>query len=357
MSEKQSHNSFMVLRLLLALAVVLAVDTRHSIAEVKAVREYRLRPPRDRRILFEMAVTPEQDVLSFIANAEGKWRLSWVRGWLDKEPQERTIIVPGLSLGDRKEWSEPWSAELLVTPDGKFAVCIASSFRRPPNPGRDEFVSVVTLREFKVVASIHASELPGLSGAYRTYRFDHGGHLIVQAFTPFPRHPGDDVTAGGSQVKLAVLSLPDLAVADQCQYSEWIRTGAAVRRDGEQGCTGLLGRAGGAGSLSEFLSGFVDTDEARRTDRQATARCQPSYVSRDGRYEREICHDLHRGFWGNIVVTKSVENILSVKTGKQLGSINEPTDSVRSRFASMNGHEYLLLMEGGTRLVVYEITD
>jgi len=57
------------------------------------------------------------------------------------------------------------------------------------------------------------------------------------------------------------------------------------------------------------------------------------------------------------VITKSVENIFSAQTGEQLGSIEEPTDSVDSRFASVGGKEYLLVMEGGTRLMIYEIAD
>lgn len=316
-----------------------------SVAEVKTVRGYRLRPPRDRRILFEMAVTPDQDVLSFIANAEGKWRLSRVRRWLDKDPEEQTITVPGLTLGDRKQWFGPWSAQLIVTPDGRFVVCVTSGFRvGPAGRGQDEFVSVVNLFDFKVVSSIHASEVAALSGSYRTYNLDRMGHLVAQAFTSYPRHPGDDSADWGSQVRLTVVSLPDLAAIEQCQFSEWTRSGAPARRDDEQGCARLLG----GGSLSDFLSAFVDTDEVRRNGR---------LVSRDVRFERENLQKSHRGFWGNIVVTKSVENIFSVKTGKQLGSIDEPTDSVRSRFASMNEREYLLLMEGGTRLVVYEITE
>jgi hypothetical protein len=248
------------------LAVALAM-AGHSTAELKAVREYLLRPPRDKKILFEMAVTPEQDVLSFIANPKGKWRLSRVRRWLDKEPEEQTIIVPGLALGDRKQWAGPWSAKLIVTPDGKFVVCVTSGFHiGPADRGQDEFVSVVNLLDLKVVSSIHASEVAALSGSYRTYGSDHVGHLIAQVFTPFPRHSGDDATFGGSQVKLTVLSLPDLAVVGQCQYSEWMRSGAIVRREGDQDCGKMLG-----GSLPDFLSALVDTDEPRRNGRPVSS--------------------------------------------------------------------------------------
>jgi hypothetical protein len=327
-----------------------------SAAEVRRVREYRLPLPEDRRILFEMAVTPEQDVLSFVVNKEGKWRLSRVRGWLDKEPKEDTIVVPGLAPGDRKQWVAPFSAGLLVTPDGRFAICIASG-SRAPNRTNVELVSVVDLSEFKVVTSVHAADLPVLAGAFRTYRFDSDRHLIVQAFTPFQRRHGDDVSSGGSQVTLAALSLPDLTVTGQCQYSEWIRNGAPVHRDGEQACATLVSSAGDTGSLSKFLDDFVMSGGVERYAPRDDSPC-PGYVSRDGRFEREICQESHRGFWGNQVVTKSVENIEAVETGKRLGSITEPVhESVRSSFASMNGRDYLLLMENGVRLLVYAIPE
>jgi len=57
------------------------------------------------------------------------------------------------------------------------------------------------------------------------------------------------------------------------------------------------------------------------------------------------------------VVTKSTEVIVSLKDDRVLGSVRDPLTSVRSRFAAANGREYLLLMEGGTRLVVYEIGE
>ena len=56
-------------------------------------------------------------------------------------------------------------------------------------------------------------------------------------------------------------------------------------------------------------------------------------------------------------MTKVVENILSLSTGEQVGSANEPVDSFDSRFAALNGREYLLVMERGTRLTIYAITN
>jgi hypothetical protein len=47
-----------------------------------------------------------------------------------------------------------------------------------------------------------------------------------------------------------------------------------------------------------------------------------------------------------------------VKTGHQLGSVEESvSDTVESRFASNDGRDYLLVMEGGWRLKVYAIVE
>ena len=81
-----------------------------------------------------------------------------------------------------------------------------------------------------------------------------------------------------------------------------------------------------------------------------------SHISRDGRLRREFCSGGHRGFFGNFVVTGARENIFSVQTGQMLGFVKDPNDHpLQSRFATLDGRDYLLVMEGGTRLLVYEV--
>ena len=258
-----------------------------------------------------------------------------------------------------------------MTPDGSFVLCIASAFlSHERGGGQDEFVSLVSLADFKVVASIHSPTIPALAGDYRLNYLDGRGHLVIEAYTPNPRHPGDDITAGGSQVKLAILSLPALAVTGQCEYSEWSRTGSPTRREDEGSCAALLAYSYGSASLSAFLSTLTSMNktevngskEVALTDqRQRPPQCAflgyARSASSDGRYEREICLTSHRGFWGTPVVTKSVENIFAVKTGELIGSVDEPVTSIRSTFVSAGGREYLLVMEGGTRLMVYTVAD
>ena len=120
-------------------------------------------------------------------------------------------------------------------------------------------------------------------------------------------------------------------------------------------------RNSGVDTLDELPSTFVDTDEVlqRRTG-PPPGGCAfltyMSHVSRNGRFRRELCSGGHRGFFGGFVATGVRENIFSLQTGQKLGSIKEPGDHpLQSRFAALEGRDYLLVMEGGTRPWVYKI--
>ena len=109
--------------------------------------------------------------------------------------------------GGREGWSGwgIWSQQLFMSPDGNFALCMVSA-----NNGRErqDLVSVVSLGQLEIVTSVRTSALAEVSGNIRTYSFDHRGYLIVDASTPFPRHPGDDTFFGGASHKLATSRRP-----------------------------------------------------------------------------------------------------------------------------------------------------
>ena len=345
-----------------ALSIISALIACHAYAELTPVREYLLKPPRDRRTLFAMAVTPEQDVLSFVANDDGTWRLSRVRHWTDKQPLEEALTVPGLVNG-RAGWSKYsgvfWSADMFVTPDSQFVACIISAY--PKGGGnREDLVSVVSLSQFRLVSTLHPSAVTQLDGNYRSYRLDRRGYLVINASTPFPRHPGDDPFFGGSLHRLAILTLPGLDIGNRCEYSEWMRSGSVVRRENESDCATVL-RDSGSSSLDEFSKTLLEAGEvSNRDEKTRPPECAfltyDSRVSRDGRFRRDTCTDGHRGFFGNFVVSHAVENVFLVRTGQKLGFIKQKSDNpALSRFATIEDRDYLLLMEGGTRLTVYQI--
>jgi hypothetical protein len=60
------------MKLFARLSITSVLVICQAYAEVKLVREYLLKPPRDRRALFAMALAPDQDVLSLVANDEAR---------------------------------------------------------------------------------------------------------------------------------------------------------------------------------------------------------------------------------------------------------------------------------------------
>ncbi len=336
-----------------ALAVVLAPPLR---AEVIHVRDYNLHEPRDRGVLFTMAVTPDQDVLSLVVKGDGKWRLTRVRSWLEKTPEEQTIAVPGWNRADLVGVLGLFP-ELFVTPDGNLAIVIAGAIwsrSAAQGGGKSSIVSVVDLREFKVVTSLHQATPP--SGVW-SYYLDRGGQLVLEA--------------GTNGTELLLLTLPDLTVKDRCTYSVTggagrspavvgrngkLLTPAPVRRAGD--CAALVEReSGGNVSFQKFLDGLEDSYGCP-PDHRPPQPCRLSFT-RDGRFQAESREKQHLTTWNRHCVTDELgENVVSVKTGKQVGTINETTrDTIDSRFATQDGRDYVVVIEGGTRLRTYEVKE
>lgn len=327
-------------------------------AEVIHVRDYDLREPRDRGVVFAMAVTPDQDVLSLVAKGDGKWRLTRVRRWLEKTPEEQTIDVPGWNRADLVGAFPPLNVAMLVSADGHFAVAVTDSIWRRSDGQRsgrwDGIVSVIDLREFKLVTSIHP---PAPSSGAWSYYLDRRGQLVFEA--------------GTNGTELLVLTLPDLTVKDRCTYSVTggmgrspgvvggdgkLLTPAPVRHDGD--CAALLAReSGGAVSLQQFLDGPEDSHGCP-PDRRPPQPCRVNFT-RDGRLQAKSREKHHLTAWNrNSVIDELGEDIVEVKTGKHVGTINETTrDTIDSRFATQDGRDFVILIEGGTRLRIYEIKE
>jgi hypothetical protein len=247
-------------------------------AELKEVRTYRTHESAERNVRSAMAITPDQDVLWFIPKRIGPWRLTRMRNWLDKSPIEQTIDVPGISGAT--------SLDLLVTPDGRFATCVATILKKVDGQREgtiDNLVSIVDLRTFQIVSSIYQEG----SGEHSV---DSSGYLILE--TPISR---------GTQ--------------------------ARVLRQGEDSKYGYP--------------------------------CGTVAVTRDGLFRWESCQTMGHSFLcENPTITDRHENIFSTKTGAQIGVIKETTrDTVGAGLAEHEGRDYLLVLEGGTQLKVYEITE
>ena len=269
---------FVGLRAVRHLATFLVIGAAGLHAEVKQVRTYHTHEPNDRNVVFAMAVTSDQDVLSFVGKSDGKWHLTRVRDWLDKSPLEQTIEVPGITAAT--------SLDLRVTPDGRFATCVATILKKVDGQRGgtfDNLVSIVDLRTFQIVSSVHQE------GAGE-HSVDTTGHLVLE----------EPVSRG---------------------------TLARVVRQGEDNKHGYP--------------------------------CGSAGVMRDGLFRLESCQTMgHTFFWEYPTITNRDENIYSTKTGALVGAVKETThDPVSAGLAEVNGRDYLLVVEGGTQLKVYGITE
>jgi len=367
----------LLLTILLVSALAVSLFVADLKAEVKLIRSYRLHQPRDRGVLFEVAITPEQDVLLFVAKEIVKLKLSRVRGWLEEHPTDQTIDVPGWSKDDDYAHMEMPRAHLLVTPDGRYAVCVASVFWRAPDGraggGRfDDILTVVDLHEFRVVNAVHSPVLPS---EIREFYLDSAGRLVLLILEPSPPGPPGPPTVINREGKLVmgkprmeehrllILSLPELVITNQCSYSKEFPSGSLSQHDVVQ-CNSLLTyQQSGSLPLAAYLAELknsrgkwvkdITSDPTKRRLCGGVVALTP-----DGRFKWESCQDVHRNWWGNPKLYARWGNFFSVKTGKQLGTLRETThDSVDACLSEQNGRDYMLVVEGGGKLKVYEIKD
>lgn len=354
-------------------------------AEIVHVRDYQTHESADRWTPFEMKVTSSGDVLTLIPQ-NGKLRLTRIRNWLEQKPADQTIDLPGWP--PRTIFSNPdrlpdrvffgVEAELFVTADGRYAVCIAPGFSR--DRGTDDLISVVDLLKFQVVGTIHTPALGfriapsgGLISKLWELFLHPSGYLALLETSPDIFPPGKPSSYKDYRVEpvlrpetLAVLTLPSLSNLGECHFSEthpfngstpWV----VVDDPGECGAV-LAAMPNGPASLSEFLQGLERANGFKRQGNyRQSGLCQPSTETADGRFKIAGCGKGHfvRGFWANSFVTDEAwERVGSVETDEEIGRLSLATrDSVTARYFGHDGRSFLLVVERGTRLKVYEITD
>ena len=326
-----------------SVCAILTFLTAVSAAELQQIWDYRLHQHRNPNVRFAMAVTSNHDVLTLVMTADGKWRLTRLHGWLEANPIEQTIVVRGLSDPKRGNWLAPWEARLLVTSDGRYAVCAASGLKKG-GVGSVQIVSIVDLSAFQVIQSETVSELPWFSGRSPLIQFDRTGNLVLRASDTGNRY----------DVRIGLYSMPPLNEIDRCQYTEQ-PIGADRVHSGEENCADLIARSNGtAASLEEFLNSLRDSSEKRQRYK-ATWGYFTLYLSSDGRFGHEQTYTRSRGLWG-VKISDVAERIFSTKSEQEIASVNlSAKHTFESRFATKNGRDYFIIVEDGWRFRVYEI--
>lgn len=252
-------------------------------AEVKEVRTYHTHEPRDRNVLFAMAVTPDQAVLSLVAKKDGKWRLTRIRNWLDKNPVEQTIEVPGISASAQPNDSPAplvlVSVHLLATSDGNLAIAVATGARA--NRSFDNIVSVIDLRTFRVLTTAHQN-------GNLQYFSDRADRLLAI----------QETSRYGSQTesRLEFLTLPGLADTHACRFSETVVNSTSIPQDLD--CATILNKDAGSPGLAELLQGLVDARGLPLIRTKQLLPC-PVNCSPDGRFRTRRITNFRRNWRDN----------------------------------------------------------
>lgn len=157
-----------------------------------------------------------------------------IQNWLDRNPVEQTIDVPGIAEPVKSKTAVMLLTllyvDLLVAPDGGFAITVATGHWA--NNGQrggttDHIVSVIDLRTFQVLTTVHQSGI-------LEYFTDPPGRLVTRE-TADPN--GSPIVRNQTRTRgttLKFFTLPELAPAGSCQFTETLQNGTWVPND--QGC-------------------------------------------------------------------------------------------------------------------------
>jgi hypothetical protein len=336
------------------LSVVLAAPVTPSFAQVVKVREFNLSAPRDRKVLFNIAVTPLGDVLSFIAKDSGEWQLYRIRNWREGAPLEDKLLMPGFFSRKDTTDMEILSQQVFVTADGTIAVCVGSAEWLKRVGGRavgdarsDDVISVVDLSTFKVVSTARTGAMGLLE--FHGVRLDHQGHILVNSIS-------EDKPSHSAFIQL---SIPLLTPGPKCTYRLIEDSPGKEHPESidESGCRGTLKSITLEQYLQEWKAPSNPKFAACQNNRSEFCRV-PGEFTADGKFGVGDRSEGHDNIFGSWVITSSSYVIFSTSKRIDIGEIKEPTnDSVRRALFSIDGRDYLLVVQGGTHLDVYELKE
>lgn len=322
----------------LGCAAVHALLAHAAFCKVIHARDYETKEPRDRNVLFAMTITPNQDVLSLVAKGNGMWRLTRIANWDGPHPSEQTIDIPGWARKDLLTPVSMLGTYVLVTKDSHYAICVASGFF-PVEAGKaggthDDLISVVSLSDFSVRKTLHA---PASGSEARSYHLNAADDLVVRAV---------DTAQGDHRVRLIQMRVPEMTVTAECRYREKIRFGEIDSRADET-CRSVMGQP-----LVTYLGSL--TGGPQLLGESNTAPCSAERTN-GGKFNVELCRT-YTAWFDEPHLTYRI-NIRSADDKVRIGSLPlTDHNSVQYGLAHLGSRDFILIVEGGTKLKVYEIT-
>lgn len=342
--------------------VVLICTSSKGFAELRELKTLSLGQDKARRTVFNrigvsdksaMVVSALGDLFVFSSTPNGNLELSRIRNWSGAKSEISHLRLPDLFTPNDRHKFDRVDVQLLLTPDGRYVVCIGSAERIKTGRGNSEYnsasenvITVVHVESFTIGQTGRTSDL-GLSKV-RGYRLTSDGRIFVDGVAHPPK----------SDRVLVQLDLPSLQASPKCDYN------GPDSKQGEdagripvtnESCAQALSPSSFEQSLapgpSLALSGFTCGKVPERL-------CpQPDHISPDQRFGigiRAEGHDsmLRRWVWrGRAVVA------FSAHTRSEIGEIDLTRNNVELQLSSFAGKDYLLLLWPGSGLTVYELRE
>ena len=314
----------------------------------------------DGGVKFSTAVSPSGDVLSLIAKDSGKWELYRVRNAFGSPSQDR-LVLPGFFSKKDKQGLDSLRAYLYISSDGRFAICAAGASwydgprTRPTSIAADDVISLVDLSAFNIVTSTHTRDLPIFPT--RSIKLDHEDHVLL-----------DSSMWTGQEWRYAFvrLDIPSLTPGPACHYQSNPTTVTA--------CEAALGPSV---VFQEYRRREMPTGTELFPDwrLQMPSLCATKHVSSLFIEADEVCHwykltdDKKFGLAErstvslNIVLDwyssgRSVYIAFDATNGSQIGEIPVQRGSVPEfHFGYSGGRDYLVAIENGTLVNIYELRE
>jgi hypothetical protein len=318
-----------------------------------------------------MATTPGGEVLLLVAKDTGDWEFYRVSGWLSPKPKIERLVLSGyFSKKDSKRNEKPLeqlSARIFVTRDGKYAVCVASAEWLKRVRGwavgsatSDDIISTVDLSTFKVVARKQTADMNLFE--FHGVDLDAEGSIRVGSLAPNGSvEHGKYVPSGEPQHAAFIrLRIPSLEARPRCAY-DWIEDSPGKRHPQaipNSNCNEALTST----TLSDYLRDeephFNPKTKACANNSSEFCKVPAEEFTADGKFGVGLRSEGHDNFFGSWVFTSETLIVFSTSRAVDIGEIKEPTDdSWKEKLIALEGRDFLLTIQSGTHLTVYELRD
>jgi hypothetical protein len=323
-------------------------------AQVIKIRDFAFGPAQGRNVAFSKTLSPTNELLSFIASDTGEWELYSVADWLSAQPRVRKLVLPNFfSKKDTKDL-ELLGPSVFVTRNGAYAVCVGSAEwlkrvngRAVGNAKSDDIIAVVDLSNFTVVATMRTKNMD-------LFEF-HGVSLDDEDYLRV-----DSLSSGESRHSAFIrLRVPDLVAEPRCEY-EWV-TGPPAKQHPQAVTTEACTQALKSRPLSDYLQPRQPSSGVKPPPCQDNASefCRiPGEFTADGSFGVGLKSEGHDNIFGSWVTTSNALIVFSSKKGTDIAELAEPkNDSFGTLLAFEQGRNFLLVVQRGTHLTVYELRD